>query len=580
MHLTPEQKAIGKENFHGAIGSDFTRRDFLKGSLAAGVAAGAGAGAYYFAYGKVADPVRIGIIGTGDEGSVLIGAHNPAYTKIVAIADIRPYSVYRAFRGDESSAGALQARPGLLNKYGWKSEDEARQHVKVYDQDYHDLLNDPDVEGVIIALPLHLHALVAIEAMQAGKHVLTEKLMAHSVHECKEMGRISKETGKLLATGHQRHYSILYDNAVDTLRRRLIGEIHHIRAQWHRGPDSWKFPMPDESLEKYIEGKTTDLDKDMPKESPDRKRVKDIETQIRVAKARMLDKGVDPLKYGYQEKQLTHDGNVVYTCSPMEELIRWRLWDRTGGGLMAELGSHQLDASSIFISSMYDEVENEFGKKERAKVMPLSVSAVGGRHIYPYDRDVDDHVYCTFEFPAPGYYKDNDLVRREIADPNKKIVVTYSSISGNGFGDYGEVVMGTSGTLILEREADVMLYGASASTKVAVAKKGDAPVLAANESPATAAVATGKDATGGDGPISRGYTEEIEHWAWCIRNPSPENRPKCHPKVAMADAIIALVSNMAIKDQKRIDFQPEWFEIDRDETPEGVKPDVTKYAKA
>src|SRR5688572_4432287 len=250
MHLTAEQKAIGKENFHGAIGSEFTRRDFLKGSLAAGVGAGAGAGAFYFAYDKVSDPVRIGVIGTGDEGSVLIGAHNPAYTKIVAIADIRPYSVYRAFRGDETSPGTLQARPGLLAKYGWKSEDEARKHIKVYDQDYHDLLADPEIEGVIIALPLHLHALVAIEAMRAGKHVLTEKLMGHSIHECKEMSRVAKETGMLLSTGHQRHYSILYDNAVDTLRRRLIGDIHHIRAQWHRGPDSWKtnFPMPDDQL--------------------------------------------------------------------------------------------------------------------------------------------------------------------------------------------------------------------------------------------------------------------------------------------------------------------------------------------
>ena len=37
-----------------------------------------------------------------------------------------------------------------------------------------------------------------------------------------------------------------------------------------------------------------------------------------------------------------------YRRSPLEELIRWRLWNRTGGGLMAELGSHQLDASGIF----------------------------------------------------------------------------------------------------------------------------------------------------------------------------------------------------------------------------------------
>ena len=102
---------------------------------------------------------------------------------------------------------------------------------------------------------------------------------------------------------------------------------------------------------------------------------------------------------------------------------------------MAELGSHQLDAASIFTAA-----SREDGKK----VKPISVVGVGGRHIFPLDRDCDDHVYCMFEFPAQGFE----------TDPNKKVVVTYSSINGNGFGGYGEVVMGTKGTLILEREAE------------------------------------------------------------------------------------------------------------------------------
>ena len=50
----------------------------------------------------------------------------------------------------------------------------------------------------------------------------------------------------------------------------------------------------------------------------------------------------------------------------VEELIRWRLWDRTAAGLMAELGSHQLDACSIFLG----------------KVKPLSVTGVGGKFFY------------------------------------------------------------------------------------------------------------------------------------------------------------------------------------------------------
>ena len=68
-------------------------------------------------------------------------------------------------------------------------------------------------------------------------------------------------------------------------------------------------------------------------------------------------------------------------------------------------------------------------------------------------------------------------------DKNKKIVVTYSSINGNGFGGYGEVVMGTKGTLVLEREQEVLLFkGSSTSTKVGVKTDGGGPTLDTQES--------------------------------------------------------------------------------------------------
>lgn len=556
MNLTPEQQTIGKENFNDAVA--ITRRDFLSGTVAAGLATGAGLGSIYFGYGaSVGDPLRVGFIGTGDEGSVLIGAHTPDYLNVVAIADIRPYNVFRAFHGDISSPNAQRVRPGLMAKYGWKTEDAARKQVKVYGA-YEDLLADDDIEAVVIALPLHLHAEAAIKAMRAGKHVLTEKLMGHSIHECKEMGRTAKTTGKLLATGHQRHYSVLYDNAVHTIgEARLIGDVHSIRAQWHRGnlpgKDSWKPPLPgDESLVKKLASWKGRLEQSKPDEIDIwSKRVAQLEAQLE-------DSGVDAAAYGYTAKTLP-DGAAR---SPLEELIRWRLWNRTGGGLMAELGSHQLDAAGIFISAMHGK-----GKK----VKPLTVTAVGNRSIFPADREVDDHVYCMYEYPAPGYEE----------DANKKIVVTYSSINGNGFGGYGEVVMGTEGTLILEQEQNVMLYkGSSRDTRVTVGKsKSGAPVLDTTESGGAGAVAAVSATPGDAAPPSRGYTEEMEHWAWCIRNPDPANQPRCKPEVALADAVIALVSNQALNNpdqQPRITFAPEWFDIDSDVTPEGIKPDLAR----
>jgi predicted dehydrogenase len=589
MNLSPEEKAIGKENFLAALGT--TRRDFLTGTLVGAATTGASMGAMYYGYGaKVENPVRIGIIGTGDEGGVLIGALNPEYIDVVAIADIRPYNIYRAFHGDVSSPNAEKARPGLLKVYkdvhGWKNQEEAKKHIDVYTDGYEELLANPDVEAVIIALPLWLHDIAAIKAMRAGKDVLTEKLMARTVGQCKEMARVAAKTNKLLATGHQRHYSILYANAVDQIEQGLIGEIHHIRAQWHRGnmpgKDSWQPPMPtnmmtEDELNNGIrsarkqgpEAEATFRDKYalLSKLFSLQKKVKRAKTTgekesftnyLKQVEAQLTDVAVDAPKYGYQEKILENGSG--YVVLPLEELIRWRLWERTGAGLMAELGSHQLDAASIFISAQHGT-----GKK----VKPLSVVGSGSRSIFPADREVDDHVYTLFEFPAPGYYKEGS--ETEVANPNKKIIVTYSSINGNGFGGYGEVLLGTKGTLILEKEAEVMLFkGSSTSTNIKVSAGKDGPQLDTTASGGGPQAALAQAALPTD--VSRGYQEEIEHWAWCIRNPSPKNQPKCKPEVAMADAVIALTSNIAMKENRRIDFKPEWFDIDSDETPEGIPP--------
>jgi predicted dehydrogenase len=526
----------------------------LLGTGAAIAVGGAGLGGMYFKYSKVDNPVRIGFIGTGDEGSVLIGALNPDYVQVKSIADIRPYNIHRAFHGDWSSDNAIKVRPGLMAKYGWKEEDEAKKNVKVYAA-YEDLIKNKDedgIEAVIIALPLHLHAPASILAMQNGLHVLTEKLMGHSVADCKDMGRVSKRTGKLLATGHQRHYSILYDNAVDCIKQGLIGNIHHIRAQWHRKNDTWSPPLPgDPKLDKDLKSAEESLAK---AKSDDIKKWQKKIAQIKAQQADITLEAAE--KFGYQPKKT--EWNYNYT--PLEELIRWRLWARTGGGLMAELGSHQLDASGIFVSAM---------DKSGKKVLPLSVTAVGGRHLLDNARECEDHVYCMFEYPRPGYFKEGTT---EKADDTKKVVVTYSSINGNGFGDYGEVVMGDKGTLVLLKEQEVMLYkDADTKTSVGVVAKDGKPVLDTTES--GSAVAVGKMAVEG-GPVSRGYTEEIEHWAWCIRNPSEENQPKCKPSVAIADAVIALTTNIALRDSSkaRIEFKPEWFDINSDETPEGTKP--------
>jgi predicted dehydrogenase len=253
----------------------------------------------------------------------------------------------------------------------------------------------------------------------------------------------------------------------------------------------------------------------------------------------------------------------------MEELVRWRLFQRTGGGLMAELGSHQLDACSIFLG----------------KVHPVAVTAVGGKYFYQDDRQVEDHVFCTFEFPGHDYARELREHSSAIVPHKDLRIVTYSSISTNDFEPYGECVMGSRGTMVVEMEQSAMLWGIESgspggprSTAVTVtAAGGGAPVLSASatDGPRDNRAASLGAASIGATPPSRGYREEMEHFAYCIRmreETSPADwdryKPRCDGRAAMADAIIALTANQAMKHQRRIEFRPEWFDPATDTVPD------------
>ena len=507
MQLTPEQIQIGKDNFN--VAAHVTRRDFLKGAAAAGT----GLGAFYFGYEKLkGDPVRVGFIGTGDEGGVLITQHPPEYMNIVAVADIRPTNRIRAIHGDGNND-----RIGLARRVG----EEKAMKVKLY-EDHTQLLADKSIEAVVISVPLNRHAAIAMEALDAGKHVLTEKLMAHNITECKQMIAKAREKKLLLAVGHQRHYSVLYDNANHLVKQGLLGDIRFIRAQWHRNNS---FPDRDSWRDKIA---------------------------------------------AEDKKALTPDLLKTYGFDSIEQLVNWRLYNSTGGGLMAELGSHQLDACSIFL-----------GKKH-----PLAVQGYGGRNFYGVkgigspdkqadDREIDDHVYVTFEFPGPNYdAKDN---------PNDICIVTYSSINTNRLEPYGETILGSRGTMVVQTEKDVLLYKEASPTSggggldqrlwVVDSSKGGGPVLDAYETN-TGGVA---DTSAVVGNVSRGYTEEMEHFCHCVRTGNfkepQDGGLRCPGTVAMGDAIMALTANLAMKHKKRIVFKPEWFNPDDPAAPE-TDPDI------
>ncbi len=524
MVLTPEQQGIGKENFSNAVdgitSGDLTRRDMMKAAAAGTL----GVGAAYFGYKELdSDRVRVAFIGTGDEGNILLAQHPEKYMEVVAVADLRPSNLERAFKGDGNDD-----RIGLIRKLGAEKAGKIERfssHQEVIDN-----AKRLNIEAVVIATPLVTHAPIAIDCMNAGLHVLTEKLMARTITQCKEMIRKAKEKNLLLAVGHQRHYSVLYHNANSIVQSGLLGDIKYIRAQWHRNNS---FPSGDSWV------------KSIPKQ--DAEALKDV----------------DLTKFKFDN---------------VDKLVNWRLYNATGGGLMAELGSHQLDACSIFLG----------------KVHPIAVHGYGGKNFYgiegvgPSDkwkdhREIDDAIYVTFEFPGKHYEKNN----RDIC------VVTYSSISTNKFEPYGELVYGSRGTLFMKTEKEAMLWkeegrgsaGGGPDQRLWVisgsAGKSGGPVMEAYET--TSAAAKASSGTDWASNVSRGYREEMEHFCYAIRNQGPNYWPggkplpanegglRCNGVVAMADAIMAMTANLAMANQKRIAFKPEWFDPESDAVPETDK---------
>jgi predicted dehydrogenase len=172
------------------------------------------------------DRVRIGLIGTGSRGQVLL--EHLLKTPAVEIAGL--CDVY---------APNLEAAQLKVGK-----------KVPHY-SDYRALLDDKTIDAVVIATPLHLHAPMCLSAFAAGKSVYCEKSLALTIEECKAVAVAADQSPQVFQIGHQRlfHRSALH--ALSQVKAGDLGPITQIRAYWHRNID-WRRPVPSPDLEPLI----------------------------------------------------------------------------------------------------------------------------------------------------------------------------------------------------------------------------------------------------------------------------------------------------------------------------------------
>lgn len=224
------------------VGDDdgFSRREFIAsaGLVTAGTAT---ALSYYFSRDPVPEPERkevtVGFIGVGSRGGALLRSmlHVPG-AKVTAVSDVNEEAV-------DAAVENIREMVPL----------EQRKDVKVFPtDDYRELLKT-DVQAVVIATPHFMHGPMAIDALEAGKHIYCEKAMAFTIGECLDLHRLAREREKkqVFQVGHQRHYSNMYRKVRQMVFDGNIGNVTAIRAQWNRNYPEVR-PCSDPKMERLV----------------------------------------------------------------------------------------------------------------------------------------------------------------------------------------------------------------------------------------------------------------------------------------------------------------------------------------
>jgi predicted dehydrogenase len=104
---------------------------------------------------------------------------------------------------------------------------------------------------VIITTPLNTHDIIAVDSLDADKHVYCEKTMAKGTDATARVVEKCKLSKKVFQTGHQYHSSRMYTQIVDMIWEGKVGKIASIEAQWNRN-GNWRRAVPNPSFERQI----------------------------------------------------------------------------------------------------------------------------------------------------------------------------------------------------------------------------------------------------------------------------------------------------------------------------------------
>jgi predicted dehydrogenase len=182
-----------------------SRRQFLAHSSAAAAAAALAPRAF----GSRNEALRVAVTGVRGRGMDHVkGLLALKDVEIAAICDVNQNIIGKAMKAVEDKQGKKPA----------------------YHQDFRKLIEDKSIDAVTIATSNHTHALLAIWALQAGKHVYVEKPVSHNVWEGRKIVEAARKYNRLCQTGTQSRSYKGFQEAIQFLREGKLGKIKLARG--------------------------------------------------------------------------------------------------------------------------------------------------------------------------------------------------------------------------------------------------------------------------------------------------------------------------------------------------------------
>ena len=171
------------------------------------------------------DTLNVAIVGAGGMG--MSNAEQLVSQNIVALCDVDFGYVERSLVGRGKDDEGRPRPEGLAMQQQYA---KARRYADFREM----LVQQKDIDAVVVATPDHLHAVIALAAMNTGKHVYVQKPLTWSVHEARVLQEAARRTGVVTQMGNQGHSREDSRRIVEWIRAGIIGPVQTVEAWTNR----------------------------------------------------------------------------------------------------------------------------------------------------------------------------------------------------------------------------------------------------------------------------------------------------------------------------------------------------------